>query len=444
MAWDAVAENMAVNVIAKVEGAGAWDAINYNDPFTIGLMQWFGIRGADLLNKMKVDHPTEYANVAASVRNDLDAHGVSNWWASRYLTRTEGASIKPLLRASKDTQSSLVQSDIVDYKDTAERIGMNPDTNTNTVIFFCVMYHQTPARAINLMKRIGMNSTLELTWKACLNEPVFGRYRTRYTDAYNYIKSGNAPVIIDLNDDDEEGGDDGVGTGPDDTGRDSIFDGVRTSIKRITVSGDQLLLHLADDTTAFAVPTGTGTYLINAVIDGGDVPETTPGEDESDPTPSPDPDPPTGDEAEDTRNKLVKFMTDRIGKYAYSQGPSRLTPDKNNMTDCSGLTRYAYLSVTGKDIGTYTDAQLSNKNTRLIESGGGGNSPTESKLKKGDLVISRRYGTASNRSASHVEIYMGGGQIIGHGGPMKGPIIKNLAARTADKQKWWVKRLNSL
>lgn len=448
MAWDADAKTMAVNVIAKVEGGGAWDAINYNDPITLGLMQWFGTRAADLLKRIETDHPTEYATIAASVRNDMTANPTSSrFWTSRYLTKAEGNTIKPVLRASHDTQGALVGSDVDDYKLVCDRIGLNVDTNTDTAIFFMCMYHQTPARAINLMKRIGMGSSLQRTWSACINEVVFSRYKTRYTTAYNLIKSGVPPTIIDLNDDNEEGGDDNPleGEGPDGNGQESVFDQVRTSIKRIEIVGDQLVLHLPDGEKAFAYPTSTDNFIIQAKMQGEPVPEATPEPDEEDPTPDPDPDPPTGDGDEDTRNKLVKFMVDRTGRYGYSQGPSRLTPEKNMVTDCSGLVRFAYLSITGKDVGTYTDAQLSNKNTRLITSGGGGNSPNVALLKKGDLVISRRYGTASNRQASHVEMYMGGGRIIGHGGvPYMGPVSKDLHDRTADKQRWWVKRLNSL
>ena len=445
MAWDSDAENMAVNVIAKVEGSGAWDAINYNDPITLGLMQWFGTRAANLLNLIKADHPDAYAGIAASVRNDVDTYSKdSRWWTARWLTRAEGASIKPALRASKDTQGNLVKSDVIDYKKVAERIGLNPDTNTNTVIFWMCMYHQTPARANNLMKNIGMGSSLERTYRACINERVFSRYKSRYTQAYTYIKSGVAPQIIDLEDDDAEGGDDptGGGTEMDGNGQESIFDQVRSNIRYIQVSGDELLVKLADNTTAFATPTGTNLFHINAKLQGEKVPDATPEPEESDDTPVTDPDP--GGPASETQRKLVKFMTDRVGKYAYSQGASRLTPDKYNMTDCSGLTRYAYLSVTGKDIGTYTDAQVTNTNTRLIQKGGGGTSPTESLMELGDLVITARHGTPAGRIASHVEIYMGNGKIIGHGGPMKGPIIKDLAARTKDKRNWWVKRLKGL
>ena len=442
MAWDVAAKTMAVNVIAKVEGGGAWDAINYNDPITLGLMQWYGTRAADLLTRIKADHPTEYASIAGSVRSDHAANAdTSRYWTSRYITRAEGNTIKPVLRASKDTQGALVASDVDDYKLVCDRIGLNVDTNTNTAIFFMCMYHQSPARAINLMKRIGMSSSLARTYAACTNETVFSRYKSRYTQARDYIASGTPPNIIDLNDDGDDAGDAPTGGGvpPDSNGQDSLFDQVRTSIKRIEVAGDQLLIHLADGGTAFAVPTGGTNFVVKGVYQGEEVPDEPPAPDESDPTTPP------GGGGSDTQMKLVKFMTDRVGRYGYSQGASRLTPESRMVTDCSGLTRFCYLSVTGVDIGTYTDAQVSSNKTRLIQKGGGGATPNESLMEPGDLVLSRRYGTASNRIASHVEIYMGGGKIIGHGGvPYMGPVVKDLAPRTADKQTWWIKRLKGL
>lgn len=448
MAWNDAAKTMAVNVIAKVEGGGAWDAINYNDPITLGLMQWYGTRAADLLTRIKADHPTEYATIAASLRNSHAGNAdTSRYWTSRYITRAEGNTVKPVLRASKDTQGQLVASDVEDYKAVCERIGLNPDTNTNTAIFFMCMYHQSPARAINLMKKAGMSSNLDRVYSLCYNEIVFKRYRTRYTTAYNIIKSGVPPEIIDLNDDNEEQGDDPTtpGTGPDDDGSQSDFEKVRTGVKSIDYVGDQLVIHLSDGGRAFAVPATANSFILSAKYDGMDVPDRPTEPDDVDDTVDPEPDPPSGDAQVDIQNKLVKFMVDRTGKFGYTQGPQREQPGKTGMADCSSLIRFAFLSVTGKDVGTYTDAQVTNKNTRLIQRGKGPNGPNESLMKKGDLVITARHGTRAGRIASHVEMYMGGGRIIGHGGvPYMGPVQKDLQARTRDKRDWWIKRLNSL
>lgn len=452
MAWDDAAKTMAVNVIAKVEGGGAWDAINYNDPITLGLMQWFGTRAADLLTRIKADHPTQYATILPSLRTDhANNPDNSRYWTSRYINRAEGNSIKPVLRAAKDTQGQLVASDVEDYKGVCDRVGLNVNTNTNTAIFFMCMYHQTPARALRILKSAGMGSSLDRIYAMCMNDPVFSRYKTRYKMARDIIKSGVPPTIIDLNDENDEGGDDsgieapGADNGDGEGTGNSVFDQVRTGIERIELMGDQLYIHLANGTLAYGVPTGGQNFVVAATFTGEVVPPATPEPDEEDTTPDPNPDPPTGNPATDTQKKIAKFMVDRTGRYGYSQGASRLTPERNLLTDCSGLTRFAYLSVTGKDIGTYTDAQVNSKETRLIQSGGGGTSPNESLMQVGDLVLTRRHGTPSNRIASHVEIYLGNGKIIGHGGvPYKGPVQKDLRINTANKQKWWIKRLKGL
>ena len=51
----------AMYVIGEVESNWNWTAVNYNDPITIGMMQWYGTRAAALLNRVKNEMPTAYA-----------------------------------------------------------------------------------------------------------------------------------------------------------------------------------------------------------------------------------------------------------------------------------------------------------------------------------------------------------------------------------------------
>ena len=81
-------------VIGEVESNWNWTAVNYNDPITIGMMQWYGTRAAALLNRIKNEMPTAYGQLAASLRSDIESHDAgSTWWTSRYLNRDEGNSI---------------------------------------------------------------------------------------------------------------------------------------------------------------------------------------------------------------------------------------------------------------------------------------------------------------------------------------------------------------
>ena len=61
MAWDATAKKVAVKAIGQVESSMNYAAINYNDPITVGLAQWYGTRAAAILNRMRVAHSAEYA-----------------------------------------------------------------------------------------------------------------------------------------------------------------------------------------------------------------------------------------------------------------------------------------------------------------------------------------------------------------------------------------------
>lgn len=446
MAWDAVAENMAVNVIAKVEGAGAWDAINYHDPITIGVMQWFGTRAADLLNDIEAGNPAQYALIAQSLRDDLTAHAdTSDYWPARYLTTEEGDSLKPVLRAVKDIQSAQILADITEYKKVIIRYKVNVDTHTNMAIFWCCMYHQSPRQAIRVLNRVGPKATLDEIYAACYNDAIFSGYRSRYTQARDIIASGVAPNIVDLNDegiapgDGDSNGDGGIGDniGP------SPTEPQRTNADMLQVFGDAIHFISGGAVSDRAFASGGPFYTLAGKFSGTTV-NPAPVDPEDVPDPDPNPDPPTGDEVTDKQNALKKFMVDRIGTLKYSQGPERY-PISSGYCDCSSLVRSAYEAVLGINPGGYTDAQVTSNTTRLIEKGGGGNSPNEANMKVGDLVISARYGTAANRIASHVEMYIGGGQIIGHGGiPYMGPVIKNLHDRTVDKKTWWVKRANNM
>lgn len=126
-----------------------------------------------------------------------------------------------------------------------------------------------------------------------------------------------------------------------------------------------------------------------------------------------------------TQDALVQWMLDRQGKYKYSQGPGRLEPDKNGYTDCSALCRYAYMQVAGVDPGTWTGNQQ-DRGTVVVGANVQTAAEAERLLQKGDLVFFDWDGVATNYF-DHVEMYIGNGQTIGHGGPGNGPVIKSLA-----------------
>lgn len=134
-------------VIGEVESKWNWTAVNYNDPITLGMMQWYGTRAAALLNRIKNEMPAAYGLLASSLRSDIESHPASDgWWTTRYLTREEGNSV---ITVFQDEQNHIIQenqaiSDFEGYITTLEKWGMS-QSYPKPLIFAMSMYHQSPA-----------------------------------------------------------------------------------------------------------------------------------------------------------------------------------------------------------------------------------------------------------------------------------------------------------
>ena len=414
MAWDTAAAQNAANVIAKVEGAGAWDAINLNDPLTVGLMQWFGTRGAALLKDMKDNGEWGNNPLLIPLSLELDTRPVnSSIWTARWLTGIEARALKPILRANKDIQSALVVSDMEDYRAVAERIGMNPDTNTKAVQFYCCMYHQTPARANRIVNAAGAGSSLDRIYAFCMNDPVFGRYRSRYTDARNMIRDEQWPEIIELNDDDSPGGDSSGGSGDGDDGESVGNEGqsVDGIIKYLSIVGDQIVIRDKDNQVYFARPVTPNRYIVQVDNAGAgvDVPN------DSEDTGVPDPPPFDGDISE-AQEKVRSWALSHLGSFGYTNDSRRVDIEASGWGDCSAFTRAAYKQV-GVKLGMLTSNQYT-QGKRITTS----LNFTESQLRVGDLLYIRwkNPGWNSGKVTDHVEIYIGNNTLVGHPGPGRG------------------------
>ena len=108
------------------------------------------------------------------------------------------------------------------------------------------------------------------------------------------------------------------------------------------------------------------------------------------------------------QNALVDKMKSIQGTLTYSQ--SARNPD-NGSGDCSSTVQWAYKNVLGIDPGSWTGAQMTDPDTYTVTT-----SFDESQMQPGDLILYN----------GHVEMYAGNGQMIGHGGPGKGPTLKPL------------------
>ena len=417
MAWDIEAQRVAVNTIAHVEGSGAWDAINYRDPITVGLMQWYGTRAASILKDMKDNGTWSTDAELNGLSSDLETQAVSSrWWTTRYLSGSEGKALKPVLRANKAIQSATVSSDIDDYKAAAERIGMDPDANTKAVQFFCCMYHQTPARAIRIVNAAGAKSSLARIYSYCMADPVFKQYRTRYTTARDMIDNGNPPDIIDLNDDDRPIPD---GDGDDEAPAGNNGERELGDIRHLALVGDTIHVTLKDGVTLIAVPTvGQRFVLPRTTLTSGATPEI-PEDEES--TGEPDPPPYSGDISE-AQQTLLDYADSVLGDWVYTNDYRRVEAHANNAGDCSAFVREAYKRV-GVKLGLLTSNQYT-QGTRIYS--GSPANVDMTKLRVGDLIYMQWANPAwnSGKATDHVEMLysaVGQGQLVGHPGPGRGP-----------------------
>ncbi|WP_242590047.1 peptidoglycan DL-endopeptidase CwlO [Enterococcus sp. DIV0840] len=98
------------------------------------------------------------------------------------------------------------------------------------------------------------------------------------------------------------------------------------------------------------------------------------------------------------RDQIVAEAKKHIGKPYTQKHPDRLGPNK---FDCSGLTRYVFLQVTGKNIGDWTVPQEKSGTKVSISKS------NISQLEPGDLLF-----WGNSGATYHVAIYIGNGQYI--------------------------------
>ena len=134
------------------------------------------------------------------------------------------------------------------------------------------------------------------------------------------------------------------------------------------------------------------------------------------------------------RAAVVAIARSREKKNHYTQGSKR-TEVGGGWSDCSSFVRWCYLKVLEQDIGLNTAVQITNKrltNVADVRNLGGAYPPAE-RLLPGDLIFYKGSDPARPRQCGHVEMYVGDGQIIGHGSGV-GPTIKSL--KTYSKNRY--------
>lgn len=411
----------AMYVIGEVESNWNWTAVNYNDPITIGMMQWYGTRAAALLNRVKNEMPTAYGQLAASLRSDIESHDAgSAWWTSRYLNRDEGNSI---ITVFKDEENHVIQenqaiADFEGYIATLENWGMS-QSYPKPLIFAMSMYHQSPASAGQVIATAGGSADLDRIYGVCMNHGVLGQYRNRYNTVYQRLKDwdgeSNPPDFGQSGDVDTTPG-----------GNEPGIDTEASKLGYIIQNGDTLILYGKDkyEKGVIFYPASGQVWINGYNANGTDIGGGNEGGGSE-----------SGSEAQNAICELYRSWLDR---FAYSQGAGRLDPISSGYGDCSSTVWFAYQQVAGIDVGTWTGA-MAGKGTKIASGYSGDNLPIED-MKPADLVLIMWNGW--NSSFDHVELYMGNNELWGHGGPDYGPDQTTTDARNYPRYMyyWEVRR----
>lgn len=411
----------AMYVIGEVESNWNWTAVNYNDPITIGMMQWYGTRAAALLNRVKNEMPTAYGQLAASLRSDIESHDAgSAWWTSRYLNRDEGNSI---ISVFQEKENHVIQENqaIVDFEGyiaTLENWGMS-QSYPKPLIFAMSMYHQSPASAGQVIATAGGSADLDRIYTVCMNHGVLGQYRNRYNTVYQRLKDwdgeSNPPDFGQSGDVDTTPGGNNPGISTEES-----------KLGYIIQNGDTLILYGRDEYEKGVIfyPASGQVWINGYNANGTDIGGGNEGGGSE-----------SGSEAQNAICELYRSWLDR---FAYSQGAGRLDPISSGYGDCSSTVWFAYQQVAGIDVGTWTGA-MAGKGTKIANGYSGDNLPIED-MEPADLVLIMWNGW--NGSFDHVEMYMGNNELWGHGGPDYGPDQTTTDARNYPRYMyyWEVRR----
>jgi murein DD-endopeptidase MepM/ murein hydrolase activator NlpD len=266
--YDATAKKLAVKVIGTVESNLNYGAINFNDPITVGVAQWYGVRAASILNRMRTENSSEWYGIEPSINSQLETiSDADGWWNTRYLTRPEGDSLMGALARNQVLQNDQLTTDLDAYVTVFESYGFDADAHTDTLIYFMSMHHQGPAYALEVVTTLDTACTLEEMHAACLAHPVLGQYGSRYRATYDLI-----------NEFDFTGVDPVTPPEPEPTQANG-------NARLIQTAGDLLIVQFADSERITFYPNGHGQYTPRKAAD-----------DPAPPTPvDPPPPPGTGD-----------------------------------------------------------------------------------------------------------------------------------------------------
>lgn len=423
MAWGDLERRVAVKAIGTVESNMKFDVIYYVDPITVGIAQWFGTRAANLLNQIKAT--AGWSGVAPSLEASLAAYPeTSSYWNNRHLTGAEGASLSVSLRSNEGRMIQVQQffADIESYRGPALQRGLNAETHPQSFIYYANLYHQSPLNANRVLNTAGSNPSLDRLYTLALNNTWYRKFPTRQKRVRDIILAMDDDINVEFNEqwEPEQGGD------PSDSGDEDRFIELLNSVMLV---GNSIHLQFGNGNTVICPPTNNRRLWLpgKAIEEGPLISDSTPPDIDENEEHGIDPSSPAAAKAQ----ALVNFLKARINKYNYSQGAGRDRPDQSGVADCSSTVNYAYRQIMGWNIGANTVEQCKpgkkpKYGTQIfngVNPSRPGQYPPSSFLLPGDLLYFSNDRTFQR--VRHVEMYIGGGELIGHGVPSrKGPFIK--------------------
>lgn len=410
----------AMYVIGTVESNCDWGACNYVDAITMGMMQWYGGRARNLLERGRTADPDGWSTFATAapllarqVRDDdID-------WTSRYLSTAEGNAWKAWAQRDENHafQEAQWEADWIGYQSTMTNFGF-PSDNVKERIMWACAYHQSPARAQHVLASCSGTATLQLLYSTILADGVLGQYRNRYTTAYDLLNAWDgvsAPPDF------------GQTSEPSDTpgGDRPGIDGKPGTTSWIQLQGDNLILHSGDAVSVF-MKSSAQTWMFRTSE------STQPGGGQTGGGSG------SGSGSEDAA-RVVEWLRSRIGKYAYSQGAGRLDPDASGYGDCSSVCWRAFQDVLGVDVGTWT-GQMAGKGTRVCGSSDTSVADAIRMAHAADLLL-LDWGVFT-QSWDHVEMFTGDGkdETLSHGGPGNGPNLFAASGEMSMASRWEIRR----
>ena len=157
----------------------------------MGMMQWYGTRARNLLERGRTADPDGWKAFSASapiLAQQVQSNSIN--WTARYLSTAEGNAWKTWAQRSQNHafQEAQWEADWGGYQNTMTNFGF-PSGNVKERIMWACAYHQSPAQAQRILASCSATATLELIYTTILADGVLGQYRNRYTTAYNLLRS---------------------------------------------------------------------------------------------------------------------------------------------------------------------------------------------------------------------------------------------------------------